>query len=579
MNYSLSALIDNKVIKHVKLMPLYLRSGILKIFSGCIKLLRHLPHFKKFEHSILLQLELEMCGKDISAKSFWIPNCLLHTSVIKQSLESNDEYKVIDIFKMAPDEVGFFEDQSFLLEYIERNKDFIPSSCKVDGLVWPTHAWQPDRIFQRAAIEEGSIAAICPWSGAVLYSRKSLIVKKNHTIFYRFCSNVGTFYLAVGREGKGYTRLYMYFPTIKTVILLGDKYWAWLGRWELDIFRASIISHGRHVIEYINNDSNSIRCMLVDQHHFAHHMWNSLTGLNEAVNRDEVSNVDKIIVTAEPMGPIDKIFSELEPHKVCRMSDDEMMQTVLKENQFVIRPGGTIVTMDMIERLHKIAEEVLPNEMVEAAKVFRKASGPILWATIRTGNRTWVSQAEGIAQIANKMKQRYNGLALVIDGYGIPWDQVGIKPHQLDLIQQEEKIVERIKSLLDDGITIRVNVGSPMLESVLYSRRIDAYLAHHGSLQNKIAWLSNKSGVVHGNKIVLRGINGTKDFYAAFTSMIGSPEAIYLDPNLAEDVQGAIQIENMRWNDSLENYSFDFNHAYVELIRIIDDCGNFTNPS
>ena len=568
------ALIDSKVLKCLKVVRWFLRAGIRRIFSACIKLLRRLPHFAALEHSIYVSIELRMCRADLRANTLRIPSFLLHRNIIRQSLEANDDYRIIDTSQMTNDELAFLENQSFSLEYVKMNKYFIPSPCETEEFFWPTHSWQPDRTFQRAAIEEGAIAAVCPRSGAVLYSTKSLLVERNHTIFYRFCSHAGTFYLAVGREVKGYARLYLYFPTIRTVVLLEHRYWAWLGRWELDIFRASMIARWRQVMEYITNDSNSIRCLLVDQHHFAHHMWNSLTGLNETIKRGETSHVDEILVTAEPMGPIDRIFPELEMRKVRRTSDDELIQAILKGNRFVVRSGGTIVTRDMIERLHRIAEELLPVEMVEAAKTFRKTYWPILWATIRTRNRTWVSQAEGIAQIANKLKQRYNGFALIVDGYGIPWDQVGIKSHQLDLIQQEEEVVRRMISLLDDGIAIRVNVGSPMLESVLYSRCIDVYLAHHGSLQNKVAWLSNRPGVVHGNKIVLAGINGTKRYYAAFASMIGSVQPIYLDPNVVVDVPGAIQKKDLRWNDSLENYDFDYNHAYVELLRILDVCGN-----
>ncbi len=567
----------NVACKCIKRVPELPRALMWSILLKVVKVARHWVYFANRERSLYAGIEANIYRGALNVERSRVPSWLLHKSLIREALELNEEYIVIDPICVSDDDRELLDMHSLSLEYIERNRYHSLSSCEVADTSHSSLRAEPDTTFQVAAIEAGRIAAICPWSGAVLQSRKSLLLERNHTIYYYFRSESGSFFLAVGREGKGYVKLYLYFPSIRTVVLLGHRDWTWLGRWELDVFRAATIARWETVSKYINDDAEGVRCLLVDQHHFAHHIWNSLTGLHEMVKNKGAACVDEILVTAEPMGPIDRIFPEVDNRKIRRTSDGEVIRYILEGNRFVVRPGGTIVSSSLADRLCRVAKELLPDDIVDFARAFRKMYWPILWATIRTRNRTWVSQAEGIAQIANTLKRRYSDFALIVDGYGIPWDQDGVTSHQSEMIRQEEAVVERIRSLLDDSIPVHVIVGRPILESVLFSRCIDAYLAHHGSLQNKIAWLSRRPGVVHANKALLAGNKGRLQYHAAFTSMVGVMPPIYLDPEAVVDVPGAIKKDKLRWSDPLDNYDLDYKCASDELVRICESPTRWTD--
>jgi len=45
---------------------------------------------------------------------------------------------------------------------------------------------------------------------------------------------------------------------------------------------------------------------------------------------------------------------------------------------------------------------------------------------------------------------------------------------------------------------VRNLIGAPILDSVSGLQDIDAYVAHVGTLQHKIGWLTNANGIVHG---------------------------------------------------------------------------------
>ena len=123
---------------------------------------------------------------------------------------------------------------------------------------------------------------------------------------------------------------------------------------------------------------------------------------------------------------------------------------------------------------------------------------PIVCVTLRTGNRTWVSQQEGMIAIAHLLARDYPNAALIVDGFSRLHGQSAMPPAQQEqIIHQELALVQAMRKALGGGLNIQTTIGEPIVHSMVYTQIIDCYLAHHGSLQHKIGWLSNAPGLVH----------------------------------------------------------------------------------
>jgi hypothetical protein len=264
------------------------------------------------------------------------------------------------------------------------------------------------------------------------------------------------------------------------------------------------------------------------------------------------------------------LFPELPAEKIERLSDAQLVQRALKDNLFLIRSGGTVVDDALANRVDRVARELASAGVVEGASDFARTHWPVLWVTVRAGNRTWASQATGIAAIVERLREDYPEIGLVVDGYALPYGGGPLSAQQGRLVNEERGIAATIVGLLSGSVDVRSTVGEPIFNSIVYARSIDLYLAHHGSLQHKVAWLSNAPGVVHSNRSVLVKARQAKYELAAFTSRAGGVEPIYLSPDVVSDVSGQTTVKaNLRWDDPLSNYGFDHRHAYDLLLPIV----------
>jgi hypothetical protein len=73
--------------------------------------------------------------------------------------------------------------------------------------------------FQFSMIEDGYIYAVCPSTGEILASNRSLVPREGDSIFYRFVGRE-VFYLVTGRPETGFAKLCLYFPRTELIVVL-----------------------------------------------------------------------------------------------------------------------------------------------------------------------------------------------------------------------------------------------------------------------------------------------------------------------------------------------------------------------
>lgn len=532
---------------------------------ACIlRALRRFPVFVAFDDSRYDKLESLLMQHRPTLPSAWISNRFLIPSIIQQSIAMRSSYRLIDLERSDEDEWHFLSRQGMSVDFIKHNKPRGQSAKHLRSLQ-PNEAAPLPLDFQADAFSAGGIAAICPFSGRLVRSNRSILVAEGSPIYYRFETRE-VFYLAVGTPGIGYGKLYMYVPKFQTIILLRDICF-WLGRSDVDSLRAHMISHWRDLIPYLQTQQAPLVCALIDNTHFAHHLWNDLSGVDKSLAGGYARYIDKVIVAAEPLGPVDRIFAALGPMNIERHQFPALLRQSLSKNWLLIRPGDNHISERLIKGVCDAAVAICPADVKNEAQRLRESCWPILWMTIRTGNRTWASQCSGIADIINDLSEIFPRMALIIDGFCIPYNQSKTdRKKQGQLIQKEMACIDSIRKRLGTTIPLHVNVGKPLHESVVFAMITDFYLAHHGSLQHKIGWIANCPGVVHSNADDLRGTSGK---HRAMRARQNPVLPRYLDPTAIQNVPGAVPKSDRGWAEHFSNYDFDYRVARDMLLSLL----------
>ncbi len=476
-------------------------------------------------------------------------------SLVRQVLSQGAGYRAIFTERLTADDRRFLAENGLSEAYIRAN-----SGDPSDPLR-----------FQRQALARGRLDAICPWTGRTLESDRSVLAAESQPIYYRFVCGNGSgrvFYLAVGREGTGNGTLYFYLPNERLVLFFADPH-LWNGTAEIDQIRAYSIVRWRPVLDYFGRGEGGGVCALVDSNHFAHHLWEDLSGISGLLNDGLLQRVETLVVASEPMGPIAALFPEIPAEKIEHAVYPGLVDDALVRGRCLIRFGGLSIHPSLVERAYRCACLHAEEGAVAQAAAMRDACWPVLWVTVRIGNRTWVSQVDGIAGIANALYREYPRLALIVDGYSVPDGRPRIHPRtELETVRAERACVEEIRLRLTPGLTLASNVGRSMSAAIVFARAADLYLAHHGSLQHKVAWIANCPGVVHSNRGVLDGpLERHRGLFAREDAVV----PVYLDPERVQDRPGARDVPNNRWAYDLDNYDFDYNDALHALRRLLRD--------
>jgi hypothetical protein len=529
-----------------------------------LKALRSASSFRMLDDRRYDSIESAISKPDPERVQGALRKYCLYPEVIQASLRARTEYRIVDPDDISPRDREFLIENNLSVDFVLQNRAG-SANALLQGPNGRIEAGVAADDFQLDALSRRAMAIVCPYSGRHLESDRSILVADGDPIFYRF-ESLDMVFLAVGVPGIGYEKLYLYIPRICAIILIRSHAF-WHGRDNVDRLRAHMIANWRSVSFYLNSTAHPSVCALVDNSHFGHHLWNDLTSIDKIIERDRTHQIDEIIVQSEPFGPIEAIFPSLVGESIVRCKPKQLAQRIMIQNLFLVRFGGNVISNRVIEGLFRAADNICTVEVKEQAIRMRQECWPILWATVRTGNRTWMSQSEGIAKIANDLYSAFPRLGLIIDGFCTPHDQPAIPVEEQNrIIAEEVACVELVKGILDKAISFRVNVGRPLPESVIFARITDIYFVHNGSLQHKIGWLANCPGLVHSNTSDLNESSGRLRASRARSNPV-VPR--YLDPATVVDVSGARAKEGDRWNDHLSNYDFDYRLARDELLRML----------
>lgn len=367
------------------------------------------------------------------------------------------------------------------------------------------------RAFQAFAVKTGAVHAICPFTGKHVTTRHSLLANIG-VIFYRFESERVFFVISAG-IGGGFQKSALYFPDFELIVTAGDE-WGFQ-REDLIELKARVVGNCELVYRYLSNASpqRARVAVCIGFYHFAHHLWNELSGLQRLRKANILDKVDDFFVLREPLGKLNELFPEIPANKIHRLPNTEgLFNKVLESGCLAIKVGGDFVARELITRVHRVAESTVSSNTLNRIANAKRDQRLLLWIGIRVGNRAWADQAVGLSSLIKSLAAEFPKLSVVFDGFSMPADKLDLMvsdSQARELIDKErdevDQIVQRIEQDLSfTGIEVFNIIGCSILEAILWARAIDCYVSPYGSLQHKVAWFASKPGIIHSNKTILQ---------------------------------------------------------------------------
>lgn len=496
---------------------------------------------------------------------------------VEKYFTKTSNYKVIDLNSLIPTDRLFLENQKISLEKLkliindnaEQQEKYLQSfNC---NLKIPLSNLKPHRkqtindlfVFQEAMVETGYIYLVCPISGRILRSNQSFLLVGQIAI-YRFVGEQ-VFYLIT--FGPGFRKFLVYFPKIELIIKLvtgGPKPTELVNKW-----KSLAVTYWQEVIANITYKGKR---EIVMTHGWmgstAHHVLNDLTGIQGLLETGRLEKVDKFLVGPfEYYGQLEIIFPEIPADKIIRFSDANFMNTpklvelVLEKHYFALKAGKNFITEDLANRIYQSAlEKCRPSflNQVEAAK----SHFPLLFITIRTHNRTWLSQVEGIANVINQLLPDFPNLGVIFDGISF-LDKDGEKliPNEREqaMLESNQSLLKEIVKLLPKNfVNFYDSIGCLMCESIVWAKAADFYIAPFGGGLAKLTYIANKPGIIHTNHYFWRNIAWYND-----QQRENGIAPTYLNSDCIVEISTS--------NTPRLNYSYDFDWTilYDEILKQI----------
>jgi tetratricopeptide (TPR) repeat protein len=343
--------------------------------------------------------------------------------------------------------------------------------------------------FQQSILATGYIYSVCPISGRILKSNQSLYLRSpSHfgyqIAIYRFVGSE-IFYLILA-SCHPQIKLGIYFPKTELIIKFRD-YPVHLNACINDL-KSKIVASWQEFKYYISNKNHKELVALSGFiYNAGHYFWNDMSGLQDLCDSGKYNQLNKVAVADNSFIDINDYFPELTANNINKTiistednHQNSLFQMIVKNNWMAFNITSPCIQERLANRLHDYAR-VKCNQSFLCKVEESKKHFPLLWVTLRSHSRVWLSEVEGITNIINELYKDYPNLGIIFDGH-----------------PREKSNVEKILSSIDSNINTYSAVECLMHETLVWVHAIDLFIAPigAGSIFTSIA---NKTGVFHSN--------------------------------------------------------------------------------
>lgn len=504
----------------------------------------------------------------------------LQSSEIEQYFVQTSKYTVMDIWNLSEGEKEFLENAKISLTNIELiaqdkialEEIYINNFVEDDQqrplakkypkteyrqFVNHTHLNQINA-YQQSIAETGYIYSICPVSGKIIRSNQSFYdTAWLPIISYRFVG-YETYYLTVGHFWG--PKIFIYFPRLELIIHLSRPHAEWQANNVINRLKANMVSCGKETLNYISTPSKKVAAILGTIPNIGHYFWNEVTGIYYLYENDILPKLDLILIEPNEYFNLGCIFPEV-VDKIRRIADKKsVFKTIIGENYCALRVTNVFVKENLAVRVYDGSVKRCSQSVLEEVEQARKKHFPLLWFGIRTHNKFWVSQVEGIVNIIKTLATDFPNLGVVFDG----WSRIESEDaYGESMIAKDQATLQKILDIIPSSIGIYSTIGSMMYEKVVWAYAIDLYVISLGAGSTVVSAIANKPGVMHANSMIN---NGFREL--ATNSRENSVPPIFI---AVEDILDIADPQVSPYNLS---YDMDWKVIYNEVTGIISHLKN-----
>ncbi|MEG3969468.1 tetratricopeptide repeat protein [Microcoleus sp. T2B6] len=497
-----------------------------------------------------------------------------------QYFDKNSQYREIFLSSLTENDKKFLRDSGLSLanlELIFKDDIFLEEiyinsfncrskhqlSKQVEGEA-PT-VWQALKNYacSKSIVETGYIYSVCPTTGKVMRSQESFhSVSWLQILFYRFVG-CEVFYLLIGHNLG--CKVCIYLPRLNLIIYhIKDPYIVA----EINRFKSYTVSYWQDFKRYIS--SNSPKELVATQGFYpnlGHYLWNDVTGLQYLYDNGILNRISKFLMGPHEYLKLTDIFAEIPCEKIVQIPDNlTVFKTILEKNYFALRATGYFITQGLATRISEAYRKKCSKTFLEEIDRSKKHF-PLICFQLRTHNRVWLSQVEGIANIITSLYPDFPNMGVVFEGFSRPEREelnkdVKKTDHTWDLekmIESENALVDQIRTLIPPDIYIDSAIGCMIYETIAWDQAMDLFIAPGGSGLTFISWIANKPGVIHGNR---EACASTAQRY-----WIESRENIV--PPVFISLEYIVDDEASTFHPPNRNYDCDWKVVYQEARKII----------
>ena len=329
----------------------------------------------------------------------------------------------------------------------------------------------------KSALADRAYSWRCPYSGDAVRSADTFLVSHPSGRPYTFVrfEGAGYAYYLILCPFRG-SRIGAYFPQHELVVSrlkLGPV---------VRVFRALAVRNAASMRRYLQADRpRQLTVPLNTMSHWGHVVLNEFEALQWVFDSGAAEDVDIWLKGEVGFVEIERLFPEIAREKLrSAFSAESRFRFCLEESALVVRPQIAFMLLG-----EEIAHRLVDHCRAEGARlglahdVDRRLAGhfPIIWCELRTNDRMWLNQLEGLQAVVKRLKAEFPQLAVVLAG----WSRM-LAPNAGDekMIGREEKVAARLAEALGDTPCFAIS-GVTTKEKMLWTLASDLHISIFGS--------------------------------------------------------------------------------------------------
>lgn len=323
---------------------------------------------------------------------------------------------------------------------------------------------------------------LCPFTGRILKSNKSIPVDGTLYIAYYFESLFPFFMLCYGGWHSQINAIYL--PIQNTCIRLNSRHEWYNLKQVIEKLLSYFHKYQDLISNYLTTDKAKHNCLLLNcRNNLGHFIWQELSGLSLLFDLTCLyEHTSSFLINPDSrykkskFNPED-IFPELKAFD-CVRGDGNITQIALKKHLFLFKIDDIVVSQFIPGRIKSVVGK--KNGLLELLIAEKRMGKKILMINLRNHNKRWINAVEVISDLLNNLQQ---SMIVVYDGFE-------------DIIPIINLIREKVKNPLIDHVdctTLNLTETCSLVEI------IDVFIVTVGSGLVIPTWIYNKPGIAYGD--------------------------------------------------------------------------------